>query len=101
MIDDRGGRPTIDDRELPALANLLAEAGRAHHRAFARTEGEDPEWPIWYARYLQPRLRERYGISVTRSELVHHLVALERERSGSELEWPEFYARGLARRLGA
>lgn len=92
----------IDERELPALANLLAEAGRAHHRAFLETEGEDPEWPIWYAGYLRPRLRERYGISATRSELVYHLVALERERSaGSELEWPEFYARGLARRLAA
>jgi hypothetical protein len=34
------------------LANLLNETAEAHHKAFAATEGEDPDWPIWYADYF-------------------------------------------------
>ena len=29
------------------LADLLQEAGRAHHDAFAVTDGADPDWSIW------------------------------------------------------
>jgi hypothetical protein len=28
------------------LTNLLNETAEAHHKAFAATYGEDPEWPI-------------------------------------------------------
>jgi hypothetical protein len=28
------------------LTNLLNETAEAHHKAFAATDGEDPEWPI-------------------------------------------------------
>ena len=35
------------------LVDLLLEAGRAHHAAFAATDGADPDWSIWYADYLQ------------------------------------------------
>ena len=35
------------------LVDLFREAGHAHHAAFAATDGADPDWPIWYADYLQ------------------------------------------------
>lgn len=41
------------------LAKLFQEAGKAHHEAFATTDGVDPEWPIWYADYLVEPLRSR------------------------------------------
>ena len=34
-------------------------AGRAHHQAFIETDGEDPEWPLWYASYLQAPLSSK------------------------------------------
>src|SRR5437867_6375182 len=43
------------------LAALFREAGAAHHKAFAATDGEDPDWPSWYARYLAPRLQQALG----------------------------------------
>ena len=36
------------------IAELFRAAGQAHERAFAATNGEDPEWPVWYARHLTP-----------------------------------------------
>ena len=48
-----------DDHErlTDELANLLNETTEAHHKAFAATEGEDPDWPLWYADYLLEKLR--------------------------------------------
>src|SRR5687767_10590903 len=38
------------------LAEIFRAAGKAHHRAFAATKGDDPRWPEWYARDLAPML---------------------------------------------
>jgi hypothetical protein len=35
-----------------SLSQLLREAAAAHHDAFASVNGDDPEWPTWYATYL-------------------------------------------------
>lgn len=79
------------------LAELLREAGRAHHQAFAATNGADPQWPTWYAEFLAPRLRDLLGRSVPVAELArcleqwHHAHA----SSMSAEDWAEFYARSL------
>ena len=52
------------------LANLLNETAEAHHKAFAATEGEDPDWPIWYANYLLEKMREMLKAKFTKSELI-------------------------------
>lgn len=84
------------------LADALREAGKAHHRAFLDTDGEDPEWPLWYAEYLQQRLSGLLGRSLTRSDLVYFLVlaAKEHPRRAPEVEWPEFYAALLLEEYG-
>jgi NAD(P)H-hydrate epimerase len=81
----------------PELVALLREAGRAHHQAFAATDGADPEWPTWYAEFLAPRLRVLLGQSLPVSDLAQRLRQWHtaHERSGSGEEWPEFYARSL------
>ena len=43
---------------IDGLAKLLNETAEAHHKAFAATEGEDPDWPIWYADYLLDKMRK-------------------------------------------
>lgn len=83
--------------ELEQLAALFREAGTAHHQAFARTNGDDPEWPTWYAEFLVPRLAQlvdrRFGVA----EMAELLAAWDREHARAMVPelWPEFYARRL------
>jgi hypothetical protein len=62
-----------DDHErlTDELANLLNETTEAHHKAFAATEGEDPDWPLWYADYLLEKLRRMLKAKFTKSELIY------------------------------
>jgi len=81
------------------IADLLREAGEAHHEAFIETDGADPEWPIWYAGYLQERLGQQLDRQFTRSELVYLLVLAERDHAAEAPAepWPDFYAQVLLR----
>jgi hypothetical protein len=76
------------------LEDLLRKAGSAHHQAFIKTNGEDPEWPLWYADYLLEKLGKLINAKFTKSELVYLLVTAEKERAlmapGSD--WPRYYA---------
>lgn len=79
------------------LAELLAETGRRHHAAFLTSDGVDPEWPLFYAAYLQTRMWDRLGVLLTRSEIIHVLVDADQAfRTGEERgPWPPAYARRL------
>ena len=79
---------------LAQLVQLFREAGSAHHKAFIATNGDDPEWPIWYAEFLHERVNTLLNSSLTRSEVVYLLVRAERERASisPRPDWPEFYA---------
>ena len=76
------------------LVELFRETGSAHHAAFAATDGDDPEWPIWYAGHLQEPISRFLQVPLTRSELVYCLMNAENERiaRAPDSDWPEFYA---------
>ena len=38
------------------LAALFQETGAAHHRAYIQTDGEDPDWPLWYAEHIHDQV---------------------------------------------
>jgi hypothetical protein len=84
-----------DQSKIRHLAEILEEAGRGHHEAFITTDGDDPEWPLWYAEYLEDRITEVLGTKPTRSRLVQCLLNAEEEHlsSGDGRPWSEFYAR--------
>jgi hypothetical protein len=77
------------------LAEWLRQAGAAHHQAFSHVGGDDPEWPLWYARHLHADVRAALGKALTVSEIVYLLIAAERERSKETpaADWPTYYAR--------
>ncbi len=77
------------------LTELFQEAGKAHHEAFAASDGADPDWPIWYADYLVEPLRSRLTAHLTRSRIVYCLIAAEEERQGRApgSPWEEYYGR--------
>jgi glutaredoxin len=76
------------------IAALMVETGKAHHHAFAATDGADPDWPIWYAEYLQAPLGKLLQTPFTKSQLVYCVMYADFERTAraSDSNWPEFYA---------
>jgi NAD(P)H-hydrate epimerase len=86
----------IDERE---LSHLIAATARAHHAAFATSNGVDPDWALWYAGHLQATLWDRLGTLPSRAELTYLLVGADRAyREAPEADrgkWPAYYARYL------
>ncbi len=82
------------------VADLLRETGKAHHRTFIATDGEDPEWPLWYAGYLQERIGELLNRAFTKSELVHLLISAEKDHTLRDpgADWTAYYARFIIER---
>ena len=80
------------------VEELLGETAAAHHEAFSETNGEDAEWPLWYATYLVDRLRAASSFAGTRSELVYWIVKLDRDYADADsaIPWQRFYATRLA-----
>ena len=78
------------------LAILLEQTGKAHHEAFRATDGQDENWPAWYAEYLQGRLDEFVSHPPSQDELTALIEETERERGDtSGTPWPEVYARAI------
>jgi len=85
------------------LAELFLQTGKDHHQAFIETDGEDPDWPQWYAEYLEGRLPKVLGAtSLTRTSIEQALTEADgyhREQS-DETEWPTVYAQFFINRFG-
>lgn len=89
------------NERIEAIKRLFVETGKAHHDAFIATDGDDPDWPIWYADHLQQRLSGLIGMPLTRSRLIYCIMfaEFEREARSPEADWAEYYARHLVERL--
>lgn len=76
------------------LVELLRDAGRAHHAAFAATDGADPDWPIWYADYLQEPFAQRLDMRFHKSQLIYCLMNadLEHRARSPDSDWSDYYA---------
>lgn len=85
-----------------AILSLLRESGPAHHQAYIETDGADPDWPIWYAGYLQDRLNAALGTTLTRTQLIVLLVNLDesQRRENPDGDWAAFYTERILSRFG-
>ncbi|MGH2357147.1 MAG: hypothetical protein ACRDGJ_03925, partial [Candidatus Limnocylindria bacterium] len=84
------------------IAALLREAGSAHHLAFAATNGDDPDWPRWYAEYLATPLAELLGRPLTVSALEADLASADAEHRtrAPSADWSSYYAGWFLERNG-
>jgi len=86
-----------------ALASLLGETAEAHHRAFAATDGADPDWPQWYASYLLDHGFDRFaeGSAVSAKSLTDSLIDVDRRHRSEAAPppWEPYYAKHLLERL--
>ncbi len=70
------------------------ETGKAHHKAFIKTNGVDPEWPLWYAEFIIDKLKKLLQADFTRSELIYLLIFADNEQRSMApgSKWNVFYA---------
>lgn len=77
------------------LSGLFTETAKAHHEAFAATDGNDPEWPIWYADYVQEPISEILHSRFLKSSLIYCLMNADFEYTAREVDvqWQKFYSK--------
>jgi hypothetical protein len=76
------------------LTVLFEQAGKAHHEAFAATNGTDDEWSSWYADYLLDKLPPLLNANLTKTELAESLTQLSKDHplNAPATPWPRYYA---------
>lgn len=84
------------------LDQLLTDTAEAHHEAFSATEGEDANWPLWYADHLKDKLENLLNATFSKSELVYLLLKLHYDQQANAPggQWSRYYASYLAETYG-
>lgn len=85
------------------IADLFQETGQAHHQAYIETDGDDPDWPLWYANHMHETLGHLLNATFTKSELVYLLVLLDKEQRlhAPGASWPIYYGKFFVERYAA
>jgi hypothetical protein len=83
------------------ITALLHQAGEEHLATHKETNGDDPEWPIWYADYLlENGFESLLDAKLLRSDLIYLLVLVDKlqksEAPGSQ--WERYYANFFVKR---
>jgi glutaredoxin len=84
----------MNDEMQIRLVEVFKETGIAHHEAILDTDGEDSEWPLWYAQHLQGPLTDALRTPFTKSQLVYCVMDadFEHQARSPKSSWKEFYA---------
>jgi hypothetical protein len=99
MLDAGRGRVDAVSEPVDRVRDLLHEAAETHHQVFRIVDGADDDWASWYADWLTrlSELPDLLGRRPVRSELTHHLVALDKEYLAAQTSqpWEQYYAQRL------
>jgi len=76
------------------LSTLFTEVETAHHRAIKGADNNDPDWPIWYADYLQEPMSEILQTRFLKSSLIYCLMNanFEYDAEAVDTQWQQFYS---------
>jgi hypothetical protein len=84
------------------IAALLHQTAEDHHVAYKQTDGEDPDWSIWYAgRLLETGFDGLLGARLLKSDLIYLLVSADKEIAtrAPGARWEDYYADFFVRRF--
>jgi hypothetical protein len=76
------------------LVELLKNTAEAHHEAFKHVNGEDPEWPVWYAINMHSDFEAIIDRSVSKdglADLLERFNQLHPEEAPDQ-DWSQYYA---------
>jgi len=76
------------------LVGILIRTAKGHHAA---TEGDNPDWPAWYAEHAVDEINDLLDDEMSVSDLANWLEAADRRYRVEEPEesWPKVYATWL------
>ncbi len=76
------------------ISELFRNTAAAHHQAFAATDGEDPDWPIWYAEQIKEPMEALVGKEFYLSRLIYCLMDADYEHQARrpDRDWADDYA---------
>ena len=84
--------------QIAVLAELFRQAAAAHHAAFSATDGDDPDWPLWYADYMYDKLAYFLSVNFTVDDVANYLVQLDQEVRGGaagDNDWATYFAQSF------
>ena len=77
------------------ITALLHQAGEEHLATHRETNGDDPEWPIWYAGYLlENGFETLLDAKLLKSDLIYLLVLVDKQQKSEApgSQWEKYYA---------
>ncbi|MDA1334740.1 MAG: hypothetical protein O2794_01835 [bacterium] len=80
------------------INQILEDTAEAHHEAFKKQNGEDPEWPSWYAQYLLIKTRFPDLVSIVPDEEELANVLKELDQDEHKGYWQSHYTKELLKR---
>lgn len=82
------------------MSELLKQTAEAHHQVFIATDGEDKDWPQWYAKYLLNHgIEKLLGSKLPQKDIERLLKQGDEEfkSQGSTSSWESYYANLMLR----
>ena len=76
------------------IAALLHQTGEDHFATHKETNGDDPEWPIWYADHLlENGFATLLEAKLLRSDLIYLLVLVDKQQKSEApgAQWERYY----------
>lgn len=85
------------------LSQLFKETARAHHAAYADSEGANPDWPIWYADHLLEPMQQLVNKDLYKSQLIYCLMTADFDyvARAPATGWTNFYASEFVQHFAA
>ncbi len=83
------------------ITALFHQAGEDHLASHQETNGDDPDWPIWYAGYLlENGLETLLDAKLLKSDLIYLLVLVDKQQKSEApgSQWEKYYANFFIRR---
>jgi glutaredoxin len=68
------------------VSQLFRDCVRAHGEAFPGCKEDDPEWPAWYADFLQKPLEQALDTEFSRSHLIYCLMTADFEHTARAMD---------------